>query len=106
LADDHAQAIELVIYERLTWVKTASTDDPKAITFATRLLLAVVSTLAKMAAHWPDLLPRVRLTLVKVLKHREYVPNSVIQWTTERLQLLRYPRYAESVFLTMFLICL
>lgn len=88
------QVLEPVMYERLSKESLAATSsEPVAV----RLLLTLIAAMTKLAACWPDLLPRVRLCLTgKVLKQRDLLPVSVVQSTAQRLQLLKFPRYGPA----------
>ena len=64
--------------------------------FTTRLMLVVISSLAKLAARWQDLASRVLLCLAKIMRHQHYFDPVVLVRANECMQLLKFPRWATS----------
>jgi len=62
--------------------------------FTTRLMLVVISSLAKLAARWQDLASRVLLCLAKIMRHQHYFDPIVLIRANECMQLLKFPRWA------------
>lgn len=62
-------------------------------TYSTRLMIIIISALAKLASRWQDLGSRVIICLAKVLKQKECFHPSVHQRANECIQILKFPRH-------------
>lgn len=94
LADLH-DALELLAYERITLARLAHSS--AAAETSARLLLLLVSALAKLAARSQLLASRVVLCLSKVVKEQEHLLPAVVRHAHECIQLLRFPSIAPAV---------
>lgn len=61
--------------------------------YSTRLMIIIISALAKLASRWQDLVSRVIICLAKVIKQKECFHPSVQQRAHECIQILKFPRY-------------
>jgi hypothetical protein len=104
--NDYNEALELFAYERLSLIKlgisrvddttgSKSSSESKSVDvqYTTRLMLVIISALSKLAARWQPLTSRVMLCLAKILRHDEYMDETVITRTNECITLLKFPRY-------------
>jgi len=117
-------ALELFAYERMTHAKLvksglAESSIPPLVTpisplveptvfdksqvensietFSSRIMLIVLSSLAKLAARCQDLTSRVVLCMLKVLTYQQYFGHLVIARANELITLLKFPSIASAV---------
>ncbi len=87
------EALELFTYERLSMARADAPD----VVFQSRLMLTLVSCLAKLAAREQHLAPRVMLCLSKVVATRVFV-EAVYTRARECVLVLKAPAHAAVIF--------
>ena len=104
---DYHEALEIFAYERMSITKAKNEDfsennsNNESISstnsdFSTRLMLILISSMAKLAARWPPLISRVLLCLSKISNHRGF-EEIVVTRANECLSLLKFPRFDPSI---------
>ena len=107
ILSDYHEALEIFAYERMSITKAKNEDfsennsNNESISstnsdFSTRLMLILISSMAKLAARWPPLISRVLLCLSKISNHRGF-EEIVVTRANECLSLLKFPRFDPSI---------
>jgi len=81
----------------ITDATSGNNKTPKNDVYTTRLMLVIISALAKLAARWQDLASRVLICLAKMLREGENFHPSVAQRANECIQILKFPSIASAI---------
>lgn len=86
---DFHDALDQFAYERMNLAKV--TPGSREDEYTTRLMLVVISALAKFAARWQPLISRVVLCLAKIARNPS-LNKTVLRRATECMNILKFPR--------------